>query len=62
MDVSLTGPGYMGVSFDKAFDILETLSDRCKSVDGDFTFLCHNNTLCTISAKRFYSEIVKAIS
>jgi peptidoglycan/xylan/chitin deacetylase (PgdA/CDA1 family) len=60
IDVSLTGPAYMHLHLDGAYDLVKTMSERCKSVDGDFTFLCHNNTVSTISAKRFYSDVVKA--
>lgn len=60
MDVTLLGSQYMHLSLKRAFCLLESVSKRCKFVDGDLVLLFHNNTLSTRSARSFYTEVVKA--
>lgn len=60
MDRTLVGESYMGLSLEEASDAIITMSERVRTVNGDFTFLCHNNTLATKGARRVYAEVIRS--
>lgn len=60
MERTLIGARYMSMSVEEACDVISALARRVMAVDGDFTFLCHNDTIASKSARRIYAETVRA--
>lgn len=55
MDVTLTSTSYLALGYgDAAFEKVKMLKDACRTVDGQFTLLWHNNNLVTEEERRLY--------
>ena len=57
MEVSLLN--YAGASPEAAAEALRALKETCRAVDGDFTFLWHNNHLITEHNRDAYASILR---
>jgi hypothetical protein len=53
---------YMGLSPDAAGDAIVTLARQCRRYAGTLSLLWHNNSLLTARQKRWYEQLVRAIS
>lgn len=60
MERTLIGARYMSMTVEEACGVIRGLARRVMAVDGDFTFLCHNDTIASKSARRIYAETVRA--
>jgi hypothetical protein len=58
MDITLWSPQYMGLSPDKAFDIVGKIIQMCRSFNGKFTLLWHNNQLLNNVHRGLFLEIL----
>jgi hypothetical protein len=60
MDVTVSA--YMGLGFgNEAYDEFTKLKNACRSVNGAFTLLWHNNQLVTKQAKELYSSLLEKL-
>ena len=53
---------YMGLSPDAARDAILALAGECRRYSGILSLLWHNNALLTAREKRWYEQLVTAVS
>lgn len=61
MDASLFHPDYMKLSPDDALREIHSLSETCKTFDGQFTLLWHNSSMPGAWHKHYYQEVIESI-
>jgi hypothetical protein len=59
METSALSKNYMSLSFEQAKEEIGKLKQRCRSFDGDFTLLWHNNLLVQRREQELYRDIVE---
>ena len=59
MEVSVFAPDYMGRSCgNDSLEVFESLKNRCRLFDGDFTMLWHNNQFPNRQAREIYKTVI----
>jgi hypothetical protein len=59
MDVSLWSPAYMGLSSGESIDMVGRIVQLCRSFNGQFTLLWHNNNLSENIHRSLFLEILE---